>query len=184
MPLKRPVNRAERNGRSVYKRLLDCIWTSNSILKKATQFAEKFRCQFSIAKPQNVARQSFGSDNFDVRLARRVRQTPTTRNDASDSRLTETLTKQVVAKIVSTTDLVKRVMEVTGLHKTMAPTLCLNDKYSSGSQHNMIYLRAYKCYPIEADMASRLKPYIVENNRRRGKRTKTIDHIKLRVRSS
>ncbi len=48
----------------------------------------------------------------------------------------------------------------------------------------MIYLRAYKCYSIEADIAGRPKPYIVENNRRRGKRTKTIDHSKFRFRSS
>ena len=48
----------------------------------------------------------------------------------------------------------------------------------------MIYLRAHKCCPIEPDIAGRFKPYIVENNRRRGKRTKTIDHSKFRFCSS
>ena len=48
----------------------------------------------------------------------------------------------------------------------------------------MIYLRAYKCCPIKPDIACRFKPYIVENNRRRGKSRKTIDHSKFRLRSS
>src|SRR6266550_1158648 len=113
--------------------MLDFRPTVNSMPEKVAQFVETFRRQFNIAKPCDVAIQAFGSNNFDVRIARRFRQATDTRNYAPHSRVTETLTKQVVTEIAGTTDLVKRTIEIAGLHKAMAPALCLDNKYTGGS---------------------------------------------------
>src|SRR5437016_7337284 len=91
----------------------------------------------STLRPRDVAIQAFRSNNFDVRIARRFRQATDTHNYAPHSRVTETLTKQVVTEIAGTTDLVKRTIEIAGLHKAIAPALCLDNKYTGGSQHNM-----------------------------------------------
>src|SRR5690349_7453810 len=104
--------------------------TVNSIPEKVAQFVETFRRKFNIAKPGDVAIQAFEANNFDVRVLRRFRQPTDTHNYAPHSRVTETLAKQVVTEIAGTTDLVKRTIEVAGLHKAMAPTLCLDHKYT------------------------------------------------------
>src|SRR6266513_6502684 len=99
-----PVGAIAAQATIVYKKfvwlnwMLDCRPTVNAMPEKVAQFVETFRPQFNIAKPGDVAIQAFGSNNFDVRIARRFRQATNTRNDAPHSRLTETLTKQVVTQ--------------------------------------------------------------------------------------
>src|SRR5881394_3477943 len=108
--------------------MLDVRPTVYAMPEKVAEFVETFRHQFNIAKPRDVAIQGFGSNNFDVRIARRFGQATDTHNNAPHSRVTETLTKQVVTQIAGTTDLVKRIMEIAGLNKAMAPALCLDNK--------------------------------------------------------
>ncbi len=86
-----------------------------------------------------------------------------TGDDAPDAYLAKLSPKLVVAQVGSSLCLVKGVVIVARFNKLPTPSFCLNHKYPSGSQNEVIDLRASQGGAIEVNVALSTQSDVAEN---------------------